>query len=130
MSKLLLQGLTSQEFLVFYLVGIGGILIRFLINLSNGIKFDKTTPYKFEFKYFIKGLIRIIISFAIMAVVVARFHEFSPQLIDMDVIFSSPTRLPAGVSADVSANITAGTAFVLGLGIDEVVKRIVSTVKK
>ena len=129
-TDLLIEGLTTKEFLVYYLVGIAGILIRFLVNVSNGIKKDTDTPYKFQFKFFVKGLIRIVISFTIMALVVARFNEFSPMLLDLDVVYSVPTRLHDGVTTQATAGITAGLAFTIGLGIDEVVKRIVGSVKK
>lgn len=128
-TSMLLQGITGKEFLVFYLVGIVGIIIRFLMNLSTAIKTDSKTPYKFQWRYFVKGLIRLVISFGIMAVIVARFHEFSHHLVNMEPVFNSPTRLPDGIEVEVSANITAGLSFTIGLGIDEIVKRIVSKVK-
>jgi len=124
-TGLLLDGITAKEFTVFYLVGIAGIAMRFLWNLYQGINLNPETPYKFQFRYFLKGFLRIILSLGFMAVVVARFPEMSDKLIDIDVAFNIPTRLPSGTEVGATAHMTAGLAFIIGLGIDEVVKRFV-----
>jgi len=118
--ELLLAGITAEQFVVFYVVGIAGILVRFLYNLGEGILFDNKTPYNFRMKFFVKGLIRLFVSMIVMAFVIARFYEFSHYLVDV----ARPPNHPGGMG-DVHANITIGSAFMLGLGIDEVVKRIV-----
>jgi hypothetical protein len=117
----LLSGITVKEFWVLYVVGIVGIVARFLFNLWEGIAVDSSTPYTFQFRYFIKGMIRIILSLIFLAVVVARYQEFSHLLVDIEL--PVPTRW-ANFEQPVAA-LTAGAAFILGLGIDEVVKRFV-----
>lgn len=120
---MLLYGLTAKEFVVYYLVGIAGIMVRFMINLQEGIMRDRATPFHFEWRYFVKGATRLVVSLAIMAVVVARFKEFSHLLVNIEL--PAPTRYANGLEP--VAGITAGSAFGLGMAIDEVVKRFVHT---
>lgn len=133
-TKMLLQGITVGEFKVLYLVGIIGIIARFLYNLNSGIKKDPDTPYKFQFRFFIKGLSRLVLSLIILALVVARFQEFSHLLVNIETSFAIPTRLPDGNEIVTAAGITAGGAFGAGLFIDDIVKRSVgkgnSVIKK
>ncbi len=117
---MLLQGIPIAEFTMLYLVGISGIIIRFLFNLGYGIWWDPNTPKRFHFPSFIKGLARIIVSLFIMALVIARFSEFSHHLVDVE--YNIPTRLPDGV--EIMVKITAGAAFITGSVIDDVVKRV------
>lgn len=120
-TELLLAGLTPDEFLIFYAVGIVGIIVRYLYNMLDSILFDPTTPYRWNWLYALKGFIRLLISLIVMAFIVARFYEFSDHIVNITI----------EGRAGVKANITAGTAFTVGIGIDEIVKRLVSkTIKK
>ena len=121
-TNMLLQGISFEEFKILYLVGITGIVVRFLFNLGYGIWWDPTTPFYFHFPSFIKGFSRVIVSFIILAVVIARFSEFGHHLVEVD--FTNPTRLPAGT--EVMVKITAGAAFIAGSVIDDVVKRVMN----
>jgi len=112
--EILLDGITYREFVVFYSAGIAGISVRFLLNLSNGINHDKDTPYKFCWQLFWKGGGRVFASLIIMIFVVARFPEYSKIFLNIE-----------NGGADAHVNITAGLAFLLGLGIDEILKRVV-----
>lgn len=125
-THLLLSGITTKEFMVFYLMGILGVTIRFLADLWMGIKTDKKTPYKFSWRYFWKGFLRVVLSLMVLAIVIARFQEFSHHLVDVD--FKVPTRLAEG--DEMIIGMTAGTAIGLGLAIDEVLKKLVGIVKK
>jgi len=125
-THLLLSGVTTKEFAVYYLMGVLGILIRFLADLWMSIKVDKKTPYKFQWRYFWKGFLRVLLSLMVLAIVIARFEEYSHHLVDID--FAVPTRLPEG--QEVIIGITAGTAIALGLAIDEILKKVVGIVKK
>ena len=120
-TGLILSGITTKEFAVYYLMGVLGILIRFLADLWWGIRVDRNTPFKFQWRYFMKGFIRIVVSLLILAIVVARFEEYSHHLVSID--FAVPTRLAEGNS--VVVGITTGTAIAIGLGIDEVIKKVV-----
>lgn len=124
-TRMLLQGITLTEFYVLFFVGIIGILARFLYNVKEGIKRDPNTPQEFRFRYFIKGLSRLSLSLIILALVIARFQEFSYLLVDVDASFTIPTRLSDGNEIEVVAGITAGGAFMMGLFIDDIVKRFV-----
>jgi len=120
-TKLLLSGITQKEFVAFYLMGVTGIVVRFLADLWYGIRMDRNTPYHFQWSYFLKGFLRVVMSLIVMAFVVARFQEFSHLLVDIN--FPNPTRVSDG-NVPV-AGITAGSAFLLGLGLDEVLKKLV-----
>lgn len=115
----LLQGITPAEFKLMYLVGVSGFVLRFLFNLGYGIWWDPNTPNRPHFRSFIKGFARIIVSLAVMALVVARFADFSHYLVDIE--FTVPTRLAEG--NDVVAKITFISALGTGLALDDVVKR-------
>ena len=120
-TRMLLSGITEKEFMVFYLVGIAGFGVRFLGELWAGIRLDRNTPFKFQWKYFAKGGLRMVMSMIVLAFVIARFQEFSHYLVDIE--FPNPTRIAEG--EDPVATITVGSAFIMGLGLDEIVKRVV-----
>lgn len=122
-TRMLLQGITLSEFKLLFLVGIIGIISRFLYNVVEGVKRDPNTPTNFKFRYFIKGLARLVLSLIILALVIARFQEFSHLLVNIDTSFTIPTRLPNGIDVVSSVGITAGGAFGAGLFIDDIVKR-------
>lgn len=118
---MLLSGITEKEFMVLYLVGLIGFTVRFLAELWAGIRFDRSTPYKFQWRYFAKGGLRMVISMIVLAFVIARFQEFSHYLVDIE--FPQPTRVSEG--NEPIASIAVGGAFIVGLGLDEIVKRVV-----
>jgi hypothetical protein len=120
LTSILLSGLTPDEFLIYYGIALVGIFARWLYNVSNSILFDPSTPYRFSWRFFAKGLIRLLLSFIVMAFVIARFHEFSDHLVD--ITFQG--------EENIKANITATSAFSIGIGIDEIVKRMVARTVK
>lgn len=122
-ARMLLQGITVGEFKVLYMVGIIGIIARFLWNVIEGVRKDPNTPQKFQFRYFIKGLARLVLSLIILALVIARFQEYSYLLVNVDTSFIIPTKLPNGNELTTVVGITAGGAFGAGLFIDDIVKR-------
>ena len=57
-THMIISGMTLKEFGIYYSMGVLGITIRFLADLWMGIKVDKKTPYKFQWRYFLKGFLR------------------------------------------------------------------------
>ena len=115
LTEILLSGLSPDEFIILYLVAVVGIFVRWSYNIVDGVWFDPSTPYTFSFQYFTKGLIRLLTSLIVMAFVIARFYEFSDHVVNIATEHNGTGR----------ATITAGGAFMVGLGIDEIVKRLV-----
>ncbi len=118
---ILLVGITKEEFVAFYLLGTGGIIIRFLVDLWYGVRLDTSTPYKFQWPYFLKGFIRVIISLLALAMIIARFQDYSSIFVGID--FPVPTRVAEGT--DPVSTLKAGGAVGLGLAMDEILKKMV-----
>lgn len=118
-EKILLQGITLIQFKILYLVGVSGIIVRFLYNIASGVWIKKDG---FQLIRFLRGCARVLGSLMFMAVIIARFQEFSHLLVTVEI--SSPAELPEGV--EVVAGITAGSAFSTGMVIDDIFKRAMS----
>jgi hypothetical protein len=105
-AGLLLNGMPLKQFIVFYLVAVGGALIFFLHNLYTSIKVDSSTPMTFQWKYFIKGLIRVIMSLVSLAFGIIFFTDISL------IIFAT----------DQPVELNALSAFLMGVGVDRLWK--------
>lgn len=111
----LLLNITPLKFWICFIVGSVCIVFRFATDLSNGIKKDPSTPYRWSWRHSIKGLFRFIGSLLLMALVVARFPEASKVLVDVQV--------PAGI--DFNVGITIFTSAMFGFNIDVIWKKFV-----
>jgi len=105
-AGLLLNGMPFKQFIVFYLVAVGGVLLFFLHNLYKAIKVDTDTPMTFKWPYFIKGLIRVIMSLVSLAFGIIFFEEISM------IIFA--TEQPV--------ELNALSALMMGIGVDRLWK--------
>jgi len=95
-----------KQFIVFYLVAVGGVALFFLHNLYTSIKLDVSTPPTFVWKYFIKGLIRVVMSLLSLAFGIIFFKEISL------IIFAT----------DQPVELNALSAFMMGIGVDRLWK--------
>ena len=119
-TKELLLNITPLKFLLCWGIGSVAIAFRFGFDVSKGVRIDPNTPNKFSFIHFIKGLLRFLGSLFVMALLVARFPEFSPLLVNVAV--------PEGM--DVNVGITIGTSALLGFNIDVIMKKLVGETSK
>ena len=103
---ILLNGMPLHEFVIFYLVAIGGMLMFFLHNLYTSIKTDINTPITFHWRYFWKGLIRVILSVLSLPAGIVFFGEISLM------VFATET----------PAELNALSALLLGIGVDRLWK--------
>lgn len=105
-AGLLLNGMPLKQFIVFYLIAVGGALIFFLHNLYTSIKEDSSTPMTFKWRYFVKGLIRVVMSLVSLAFGIIFFGEISL------IIFAT----------DQPVELNALSAFLMGVGVDRLWK--------
>jgi hypothetical protein len=108
--KLLLNGMEFKHFIVYYAIGIVGALMFFLSNLFKAIKTDSNTPNIWSWKAFLKGGIRMVLSFVSLAFAIIYFKEFSPFLFK--------------TSNEVIVDVNGFSALCLGMGIDGIWKGI------
>jgi hypothetical protein len=111
-TEILLNGKSVTEFIALYIAGTIGALWFFLQNLYDGITKDPTTPMIFSWRYFVRGLIRVVLALTGLAFVILYFEELSPHLFE----------LPNGTTAGLKVH----TALFIGLGIDGLVKKMIS----
>lgn len=112
MKTLLLNGMTIGHFFVYYLVGVFGIAYVFLGNLLKAIESDPTTPRTFQWVYFVKGLIRVILALMSLAFGILYFSELMSYIMEV----------PEGVEVEINGF----SALIMGIGIDGLSKRLVS----
>jgi hypothetical protein len=88
---------------------LAGVLVFFMMQIYNGVKYDKRTPEKFSFKYLLlTSGPRIIIGFICIWAAIAYYGELSVKLLN----------------AAEPLQITGLIAFLLGIGIDTLIKGI------
>jgi len=109
-AKILLNGMELPFFIAMLIAALLGASVLFLTDVGTAIKRDKTTPGKFNFWYMIKtGGARILVGFIVICVTIVYFGEISK------IIFQIETSL----------EINGVVAFLIGLGIDTIVKKVV-----
>lgn len=120
-AKELLLNITPLKWLLCWGIGAVAIIFRFGMDLNSGIKKDPSTPYKWSWRHFLYGFfVRFLGSLFLMALLVARFPEFAPLLVNVGV--------PEGVN--VSVGITIGTSALFGFNIDVLWKKIAGITKQ
>ena len=107
-AKLLLNGMSFKHFLVYFMIGMIGALMFFLGNLYSAIKTDTGTPFKWSWKAFMKGGIRVLLSLTSLAFSIIYFKEISPFLFN--------------ITGDGVVDVNGFSALCLGIGIDRLWK--------
>ena len=107
-AKLLLNGMSFKHFLVYFMIGMIGALMFFLGNLYSAIKTDTGTPFKWSWKAFMKGGIRVLLSLTSLAFSIIYFKEMSPFLFN--------------ITGDGIVDVNGFSALCLGIGIDRLWK--------
>ena len=74
-TKILLQGITLIEFKILYIVGVSGIIVRFLYNIAFGVWKKKEG---FEPVRFLRGCARVLGSLIFMAVIIQENLQKKP----------------------------------------------------
>lgn len=107
--EILLNGMTPGHFAGMFLCAMAGVLVFFMMQVYNGVKYDKRTPEKFSFKFLLlTSGPRIVIGFICIWAAIAYYGELSVKLLN----------------AQEPLNITGLIAFLLGIGIDTLIKGI------
>lgn len=109
-AKILLNGIELPFFIAMFIWALAGILVLFLTDVNTAVTKDKTTPPKFNFWFMVKtGAARIIVGLIVISVVIIYFGEIS------QIIFK----------IDFQLQINGAIAFLVGLGIDTIIKKVV-----
>lgn len=111
-TDMILNGFGPNQFAVLYIGGVIGALMIFLWNLYEGITLDPKTPFNWSWVHFIRGGIRVVISLVSLAFVILYFDEMSVWFFELEP------------GQEVFLNMKS--AFFLGLGIDGLVKKLMS----
>jgi len=107
--EILLNGMSFGTFLGMFLCALAGVLVFFMMQVYNSVKNDKRTPDKFSFKYLLlTSGPRIVIGFICIWAAIAYYGELSVKLLN------APEPL----------NITGLISFLMGIGIDSLIKGI------
>jgi hypothetical protein len=109
-TEILLNGMPINEFISFYLIGAVGALMFFLGNLYKGITQNVDTPMTFSWRYFVRGLIRVVLALTSLAFGIIYFSDLSKYLFN----------LQEGQTAELNGF----SALLLGIGIDGLWKKL------
>jgi hypothetical protein len=110
--EILLNGMSFEKFIGFYLIGATGALMFFLSSVYNAIKKDITTPMNFSWKYFMRGMIRIILALISLSFAIVYFSDFSKHLFNL--------------SDGQIVELNGFSALLMGVGIDDLWKKLLS----
>ena len=107
--EIILNGMKFSHFIGYFLVALLGVVVFFMVQLWSSIKYDKRSPDKFNWIYFLKTATpRIVIGFICIWAAIVYYSDLSVKLLNSDV----PLKL------------TGFIAFCLGVGIDSLIKGI------
>lgn len=110
-TQILLNGMSISFFIAMLIASFLGVLVLFLSDVVMAVKYDSRTPKKFEFGYMFKtGAARLIIGIIVLCVTIIYFGEISRVIFQVE----EPLAMNGGV------------AFLVGLGIDTIVKKAVA----
>jgi len=110
-----LNGMPVGQFFGNLVWALAGVLVFFMIQIHDAVKFDKRTPDKFNWLYLLKTSgTRIVVGFICIWVTIVYFGDVMKML---------------GVVSE-SIKITGWFSFIIGVAIDGLVKGILSMAKK
>jgi hypothetical protein len=109
--EILLNGMSTTYFWAMFIMAFLGVIVMFTTDVIKAVKTDNTTPDKFSWKYMlITGAARIIAGLIILCVTIIYFGELSKMVFKIEI----PLVMNGAV------------AFFIGIGIDAIVKKVVS----
>jgi TRAP-type C4-dicarboxylate transport system permease large subunit len=106
--KILLNGIPISQFIAFYIAGLVGAIISFGINVGQAVKNDQSTPNKFQWNRLKIKAMRWVTSLLLLAV---------------GIIFNKEI-LGAGLNSETTIELTLWSAFLVGMGTDQLGKRL------
>lgn len=110
-TKILLNGMELPFFIAMWIIAIAGMIVLFLSDVGDAVKYDSRTPKKFNFWYMLKsGAIRLITGIIVISIVIVYFEDVTA------VVFNSES----------AVGIKGFSAFLLGLAVDVVIKKVVN----
>jgi len=109
--EILLNGMSVGTFFAMLLAALLGVVVMFATDVIKAVKTDSTTPDKFNFKYMlITGSARITVGLIVICFAIVYFGEMSKMVF--------------GIEAPLAMN--GLVAFFIGVGIDAIIKKVVS----
>jgi hypothetical protein len=109
-KEILLNGMELDFFFAMLLCALAGVLVFFLSDVQQAVKHDVDTPAKFNFWYMLKtGGARLLMGLIVLCFALVYFPDMSKLVFQIE----KPLELNGFV------------AFLLGIGIDVIVKKIV-----
>lgn len=109
-TEYLLNGMPVGFFLAMLLISFLGVLVFFLSDVVNSVKHDFRSPVKFDFWYMIRtSFARLFMGLICLAICIVYFSEISQMVLQV----TEPVKINGAV------------AFLLGIQVDVIVKKIV-----
>ena len=116
---ILLNGMPVVEFIAYYLAGLFGAFVWFLIKTLRAISKDPETAGRFQWRYFWRGFVKFILTLIILPWVVIYFEDYGPFI--MQGLFGFP-QLAEG--QDLLMEINAGSAALIGFFLDMGIRKL------
>lgn len=120
-TRILMNDMPVAEFFAFYLAGLFGALVWFLIKTLRSISKDNNTPNKFEWRYVWKGAFKLLITIIILPWVVIYFPDYGPFI--MEGLFNFP-QMEEGGGRDLIMEMNAGSAAIMGFFLDAGIRKL------
>jgi uncharacterized membrane protein len=109
-TQVLLNGMPIAEFVQFYIVAMIGVLFFFIGRVYGAINLDKSTPFEWSWRHFMRGFIKLIGTLVIVPLGIVYFKDFAPWVLDLG---------EGGV-----AELNGKSALLWGMGADAAVQKI------
>lgn len=104
--SVLLNGMPFKTFMGFFLIGMIGALLFYLSIIYKALN-PNSPKIIFDWRKVIRGIIKLLMSFASLAICIIYFKEISPFLFNI-----------TGTEHDHVVDINGFSALILGIGID------------
>jgi len=112
-QELFLNGMPVGEFFFYMLMAVSGAFLYLCARMYNAIKVDASTPFKFSWRYTIKGFIKLLATVLLLPLIITHFSEIVPVLLKYVLNVEIET-----------VELTVTSAIITGFFIDYLVRRI------
>jgi cell division protein FtsW (lipid II flippase) len=114
-KEILLNGMSINFFIAMLLCALAGVLVFFLSDVNDAVKYDNRSPNKFNFWYMLRTSgARLLMGLIVLCFAIVYFPDMSKLVFQVE----EPLQINGFV------------AFVMGIGADLIVKKVVGYGKR
>jgi len=115
MNETLLNGMPVDQFFMYLGVALLGVLFYFASRVYIAINKDSQTPNKFQWRYFWRGVIKLVGSLIVLPILIIYFSDAVPFILKWLITIPEEMEIPI--------QINGWSAFLLGVVADFLVQK-------